>query len=37
MMERTLSTDEEGVIVLDDTPGLGFDLDEAVLEQTRIG
>jgi len=37
MMEKTLSIGDDGVIVLDDTPGLGFDLDEAVLEQTRIG
>jgi L-alanine-DL-glutamate epimerase-like enolase superfamily enzyme len=36
MLENPLRTDD-GVIVLDDTPGLGFDLDEAVLEQTRIG
>jgi L-alanine-DL-glutamate epimerase-like enolase superfamily enzyme len=37
MMKKTLRTDDDGVIVLDDTPGLGFDLDETVLKQTQIG
>jgi L-alanine-DL-glutamate epimerase-like enolase superfamily enzyme len=37
MAEEPLRIDDQGVIVLDDTPGLGFDLDEAVLEKTRIG
>ena len=32
-----LRIDDDGFIVLDDNPGLGFDLNEDVLRETRIG
>jgi L-alanine-DL-glutamate epimerase-like enolase superfamily enzyme len=37
MMSEPLEVDGEGWIVLGETPGMGYALDEASLERTRIG
>ena len=37
MMAEPLEVDAEGLIRLSDAPGMGYALDEAVLERTRIG
>jgi L-alanine-DL-glutamate epimerase-like enolase superfamily enzyme len=37
MMEKTFKVDNDGWIRLGDAPGLGYALDEKMLEKTRIG
>ena len=37
MMAKPLEVGADGLIRLSDDPGMGFALDEAVLERTRIG
>jgi L-alanine-DL-glutamate epimerase-like enolase superfamily enzyme len=37
VMAEPLRVDDEGWIVLSDTPGMGYALDEAMLERTQIG
>ena len=37
MLERPLRIEEGGWIVLSEEPGLGFALNEPMLERTRIG
>lgn len=36
MLRRHIDVDASGDLVLDDTPGLGFDLDEEMLARTRV-
>jgi len=37
MLTKPIRTNASGLLHLDDSPGLGFEIDEARLSATRIG
>ena len=37
MMRKPLRVDDSGLIVLSDTPGMGYELSEERLKATRVG